>query len=62
MTTAREGRPAQRAVIYLRTRTAGGSGQHSDAQIEQQRQACQRIAEAQGVTVAYEYVATGGTT
>lgn len=62
MTTPREGRPAQRAVIYLRTRSVGGSGRHADAQLEQQRQACQRIAEAHGITVAYEYEGSGRTT
>jgi DNA invertase Pin-like site-specific DNA recombinase len=59
MNTSRSS-PGKRAVIYLRTRTVGGSDRHVDAQVEQQRQACQRIAEAHGATVVREYVAIGG--
>jgi DNA invertase Pin-like site-specific DNA recombinase len=61
MTAPRDGRPAKRAVIYLRTRTVGGTDRHVDAQLDRQRQACQRIAEAHGGTVVHEYTAIGGT-
>jgi DNA invertase Pin-like site-specific DNA recombinase len=61
MTAPRDDRPGKRAVIYLRTRTVGGSDRHVDAQIDRQREACQRIAEKHGATVVHEYAAIGGT-
>jgi DNA invertase Pin-like site-specific DNA recombinase len=51
----------KRAVIYLRARCVGSSDDGVDeAQLSQQRTACERIAEQHGASVTAEYKAIGG--
>lgn len=53
-------KPQKRAVIYLRARCIGGSGDGVDAHVARQRAICTRIAEQHGASVFREYAAIGG--